>query len=219
MSNVDATYSGNVKISREPLGAPLNNKQELLAAPIPSEYLESYTEDGIEFKGYKAQYAINLLNNVFGLGAWRAEFELIKVEHIGGAWVAYGQVEILVADALRETLLADGVGGSYAKRIENALKGAKTSAFKNACRYLGIGSELYLAGHDEDIIVEELPATADTNDETPNEIKAIIDKIKQASTLGELEANLPEISRAEGKAIKELLITHFNQKKIALTDK
>ena len=39
-------------------------------------------------------------------------------------------------DDKEEEFAVNGLGGSYAKNIANAYKGLKTSAFKNACRYL-----------------------------------------------------------------------------------
>ena len=200
------------------------DKLAKLTAPIPEQYLETYTEDGLEFTGYKAQYAINLLNEVFGLSGWFAKFNLEKIENIRGAWLAYGVVKIYLKDKTVE-ILADGIGGSYAKRFENALKGAKTSAFKNACRYLGIGGELYLAGHDDDIVVKDDVKAADNTAaeeplaDVPNEIKAVIDNIEKAQATAELEAVLPIISKTEGKAIKELLINKYNNKKVLLAEK
>jgi len=218
-----------VKVEKE------KNILEKLIVPVPEQYLEKYVEDGIEFTGYKAQYAINLLNEVFGLGKWYAEFKLNKIENIKGNWLSYGTIKIFLREQLNKPysdellgktiyentkILADGIGGSYAKRIENSLKGCKTSAFKNACRYLGIGNELYLAGHEDDIIYVKEEAVAEEQDiEIPNEIKDTIDTIDKVKTLEQLDNILPTISKIEGKAVKSLLIKKYNDKKIALSEK
>ena len=46
-----------------------------------------------------------------------------------------------------------------------------------------------------------------------------MDAINSATSVGQLEAVLPTIVKTEGKAVKELLIKSFNNKKIALRDK
>jgi len=185
-----------------------------LTAPVPEEYLETYTEDGMEFKGYKAQYAINLLNEVYGLGNWFAEFELKHIENIKRAWLSHGVVKIVV----NGKFIADGIGGSYARRIENSLKGTKTSAFKNACRYLGIGNELYLAGHEEDITYEKIEETepSEPATEVPNEMKSTIDLINTSTSVEQLEKVLPLINKQEGKAVRDLLVKLYNKKRIEL---
>ena len=221
-STVTTTVSADLKIEKTK-GEPDKLKQ--LMKPVPEEFIETYNEDGMEFRGYKAQYAIDLLNETFGLGNWYAQFKLEEKENINRAWLAYGTVEIYLYKPKKENsfdediFLADGIGGAYARRIENALKGAKTSAFKNACRYLGIGSELYLAGHDEDIIAKEEEPAQKEEKEVPNEAKDMIDKINKAETVQDLESFLPEISKVEGKAVKDLLIQQYNLKKVALMDK
>jgi hypothetical protein len=220
--NTSTTLPEGVKVKiekpkKEKQPETLQAKLAKLMVPVPEQFLETYTDDGTEFKGYKAQYAINLLNEMFGLGEWGVVFNLDKVENMNRNWLSYGTVRLYY----RGVLLADGIGGAYAKRIENSLKGCKTSAFKNACRYLGIGNELYLAGHDEDITYETLPtaeAEVPTTD-VPNEIKGTLDLINTATNVAQLEMVLPIISKTEGKAVKDLLIKQFNQKKIQLMDK
>lgn len=214
---------GSVNITaKKPKEETLQDKLAKLMVAVPKQYLEKYIEDGIEFNGYKAQYAINLLNEVFGLGGWFAEFSLDKLENIKGSWISYGTIMIHLRnkETLATMVLADGIGGAYARRIENSLKGCKTSAFKNACRYLGIGHELYLAGHDEDIIVEKIAEEQETEiDNVPSEIKTVIDKINKATNVAELDTLLPSISKIEGKAVKDMLIRSYNNKKIVLSEK
>jgi len=201
----------------EPAPTPELTPLQRLTTPVPEQFLEAYEEDGVKFNGYKAQYAINLLNEVYGLGNWFAEFELKHIENINKSWLAHGMVKIVI----NGKFICDGIGGSYARRIENSLKGCKTSAFKNACRYLGIGNELYLAGHDEDIVYEKIEETTPSEPivNMPNEIKSTLDLINSSTSVSQLEGVLPLISKAEGKAVKELLIKSFNLKKIALNGK
>jgi len=216
-----STIKENIQIEKG-FAVTMNEKLKKLSQPVPEEYLEKYMEDEIEFTGYKAQYAINLLNEVLGLGTWYAVFELKNIQAIGRAWMAHGKVSVYLNTPNEQMFLADGVGGSYAKRIENALKGAKTSAFKNACRYLGIGNELYLAGHDEDIVYENVSEEQNNNtteNDVPNEFKETIDAINKADSIKQLETILPVISKTEGQAVKTLLIKKYNDKKITLSEK
>jgi hypothetical protein len=199
----------------------LNDIYDRLKVPVPEQYLERYTDGGMEFTGYKAQYAINLLNEVIGLGKWYVTFKLEKIENINKAWLSYGFVTIVLRLNDGDMEIANGVGGSYAKDIANSLKGTKTSAFKNACRYLGIGNELYLAGHEEDIVYEDIvetiePVVEDNND---NEFKKIKEKIEAAKDIPQLDIIVAEINTVAGKAVKDLLIKIYNAKRITLLEK
>ena len=185
---------------------------EKLSKPIPKEFLIDYVEDGKKFTGYHAQYAIDLLNKVVGLGKWHTVCEIRKEELISGSWAVAGMITILIRWNDKD-FAVNGFGGSYAKDIANAYKGFKTSAFKNACRYLGIGKELYVAGFEDDI--QNNKKEEEVLPETDNELAK---KIDSAQSVDELDSLKDAIQYVEGKSVKEVLLKKYNNKKISLIE-
>jgi hypothetical protein len=53
---------------------------EKLSIQVPEKYLIKYEDEGKTFTGYNAQYAINLLNEVIGLGKWKVRTKILKEE-------------------------------------------------------------------------------------------------------------------------------------------
>lgn len=198
-----------------------------LSEPIEEKYIIEYQEEGKTFKGYNAQAAINRLNDVFGIDGWAVKYSEPKVELVNKAWAAYITVEITFRDDYEETkspilgipLLKEeiskvGSGGAYAKNIANAVKGARTSAFKNACRYLGIGKELYEQNIDEDIIeIEEEKSTSVT---IPPELELLEQKIKSAKTIEQLQSLEDKVKEVEEKSVQKIIYDKYNARKIEL---
>lgn len=186
---------------------------ELVSKQIPKDKLVVYTEDGKQFTGYQAQYAIDLLNESVGVGNWKTETEVLKQEIISNKGFA-------VAGSLRLSIHCEdgdiillGYGGAYAKDIANAYKGFNTSAFKNACRFLGIGKELYIQ-QDEDISNKEVEIPV-----LSNESNNLAKSIDESQNLEQLDNYLKEIEKINGENIKLVLVKKYNKKRIELTDK
>lgn len=214
----------------------IDSKLELykeLSSPIPKEFLVTYIEDNKEFTGYHAQYAIDLLNEKVGLGNWRTYDKIEKQELLNKGWFVSMSLQVWIGTALDDhtvpAIIVTGYGASYAKNGANAYKGAKTSAFKNACRYLGIGKELYIQGFDDDITEtkEEKIISAEIVVETiasnpssePTIVETLITKITEAQTKEQIEALRDQIVSAEaGEAVKKLLLKKFNEKLISLNE-
>lgn len=191
---------------QEATGATLYQK---LSKTIPKDFLFEYTDNGKTFTGYKSQYAINLLNEVVGLGKWATKEQITKEETFKHGWTVAMALQLSICE---EEILVTGYGAHFAKNIGDAYKGAKTSAFKNACRYLGIGKELYTKGFDEDNV-----ATQVAEEDLVVADGELVDKIDNAKSIGELELQLAHINKVEGEAVKKVLIKKYNDKKIALT--
>ena len=180
-----------------------------LTQKIPQEFLERYEEDGKEFIGYKAQYAINLLNDTFGLGTWSREIKTLMCEKLGGSWVVAKRIYLNIPGY--DSII--GEGACYAKKLDTALKSASTSAFKNACRYLGIGNELYLQGFvEQEIVIEEVKEEVSI----PNELQNMIDKINSCKRSDQLESLKEKIENISGTSSKNVVLKAFNNKKISL---
>lgn len=193
---------------------------EKLSKPIDEKFLIKYTEDKKEFVGYHAQYAINLLNKEVGLKKWFTTEKILKEELIGKAWVVAMKLTLIInivepSKSEYDDIVVTGYGASYARRIENAYKGAKTSAFKNACRYLGIGNELYLKGFEDDI-VEELTYEKVNEEPIPDEIVELEKKINEAKNVEQLTSLQDKVEAIEGKSTKAILFKKFNEKKLSL---
>jgi len=207
-ASLDPNGGISTKTEKKELKKPYNAMYEKLSKQIPKESLLEYEAGGKTFTGYKSQYAIDLLNEVLGIGKWATSEEVLKQETLKKGWTVAMSIKLSLCD---ERVLVTGYGAQYAKDIANAYKGAKTSAFKNACRYLGIGKELYAKGFDDDVV-----ATTVAEEELPSEQEGLVDMINNAETLPQLESLLPEINRTEGEAVKKALIKKYNDQKIKL---
>jgi hypothetical protein len=193
-----------------------------LSAPIEEKFIINYEEDGKKFKGYNAQAAINRLNEVVGLGNWKAEGNIRKEEIIGKAWAVSMDVTITIFSNDRiPRIFVQGSGGAYAKNIANAYKGARTSAFKNACRYLGIGKELYEQNQlDDDIDINQSGAPSSEETATPVAIpeEAVIleKKINDCKNLDQLQSLEETVKAVKEPSVQKIIFKKYNAKKISL---
>jgi len=192
-----------------------------LSKPIEKEYLISYEENGEVFTGYNAQCAINRLNEVVGLGRWRIESNIRKEEIVSKAWVVSMDVTIIIYSIdekknLVPRVRVEGTGAAFAKDIANAYKGARTSGFKNACKYLGIGKELYIQTEDDDIKKPEEPATGVANIEVPTDLADLEKKISEAKTVEQLQSLKDKLDGIKEKKFQVVIFKKYNDKKIEL---
>jgi len=165
-----------------------------LSVKIPEKYLIEYTQDNKVFKGYHAQYAIDLLNTVVGIDGWELKCKFRQETVVGKGWLV-AMSGILKINGVK---VSEGSSAFYASHVDNAYKGARTSTFKQCCRYIGIGSELYYQQEEDIIEVEQ-----------PQELKEIIKKINACNTLEQLK----EIDiKKEDKDVYKA----FNAKKLSL---
>ena len=197
---------------------PFKAFYEKLSAPIEEKFIINYEEDGKKFKGYNAQAAINRLNEVVGLGNWKANGIVRKEEVIGKAWAVSMSVTITIFSNDRvPRIFVEGSGGAYAKNIANAYKGARTSAFKNACRYLGIGKELYeLNQADDDIVVEEVKEETATPVAIPQEAVDLEKKINDCKSIEQLQSLEEKVKAVREPSVQKIIIKKYNDKKIIL---
>ncbi len=193
---------------------------ELLSVKIPKEYLMSYSEGTKTFTGYHAQYAIDLLNSNVGLGNWFTVEKIYKQEMVGKAWFVSMGLEIQINYGEKE-IAVTGYGAGFASKGVNAYKSAKTSAFKNACRYLGIGRELYIQGFEDDIPTDK--GRMESNDDKVitevsdtgaiNKSEEIIKRINNTQTQADIENMRNEVTMFEtGDAVKKIILKKFNDR-------
>lgn len=187
-----------------------------LSNPIEEEYIIEYEESGKKFKGFNAIAAVNRLNEVIGLNNWSVKSKIRKEELINKSWAVAMEI-IIVITYKKEHITRAGSGGAYASKIENAYKGARTSAFKNACKYLGIGKELYTnSGVDDDIVyVKEESIETSVKEDNDIEIEKKIDKAETVEALQNLKDELEKVSAP----YKASVYKKYNHKKITLMTK
>ena len=133
-----------------------------LAAPFP-EHCIQLTEGRVTGRGYDTtgigyQHIANRLNEVLGVGGWRAHRTVVVKEIVRangrpafeaicditlepGEWID-GQF-IVIAESLAD-------GGHLASSEADARKGACTNSFKKAAAFFGVGRQAYEGSLDDD---------------------------------------------------------------------
>jgi len=196
------------EVKKEPL-----TLYERLSGPVPEEFLITYTQSGKTFTGYHAQYAIDLLNKEVGLGEWFTQEKILYQEQVKNGWF----VAMAITVSFRKATVT-GYGAAHARRIEDVFKAAKTSAFKNACRYLGIGRELYVKGFEDDIDKEQPEKNEGTEkkEDMPDEAQKLSEKIKASKTREELDLAGLEIKKMKPGSLSNILVESFNKRAMEL---
>ena len=143
-----------------------------LAAPFPEEAIERtdgrVTGRGYSTTGIKYQYIANRLNQVLGLGGWRAH-RTVTVKEVATPkgrvmFEAICDITLEIGEWLNGDFavfaesLADG--GHTAMTEADARKGAYTNAFKKAAAFFGCGRQAYEGSIDDDNVPQEPPAAA-----------------------------------------------------------
>jgi hypothetical protein len=133
-----------------------------LAAPFPEDAIER-TDGRVTGKGYsttglKYQYVANRLNEVLGIGGWRAH-RTVNVKNVTtskgrDAFEAICDITLELGEWVNGDFivfaesLADG--GHTAMSEADARKGAYTNAFKKAAAFFGCGKAAYEGTLDDD---------------------------------------------------------------------
>lgn len=122
--------------------------REQLRAPFPAEAMSR--NDAKKFlTSIKAQYIIERLNNVFGVGIWKmTDVEILN--HYEEVRVYSGKEKTCYIIALRANLRIDGYGicipqfgGGSDPEIGDAYKGALTDATTKAASWLEVGNDVF----------------------------------------------------------------------------
>jgi len=138
-----------------------------LAAPFPEQAIQrtegKLTGRGYDTSGIGYQFIANRLNEVLGVGGWRAH-RTVNVKEIVrsngrpafeaicditlelGEWV--GGDFVVFAESLAD-------GGHLASSEADARKGAYTNAFKKAAAFFGVGRQAYEGSLDDDNVPAE----------------------------------------------------------------
>lgn len=117
-----------------------------LTEPFPKEAYTVLYRTGKELTSIKAQYIVERLNEVFGLGGWRFDGEW-KEENDGILF--FGELTYSIEDSKGEirsfsTGLIPGFSdGGKDKDRGDAYKGARTDALSKAASQLGVGNDVF----------------------------------------------------------------------------
>ncbi len=140
---------------------------QLLAAPFPDHCIQR-TEGRITGRGYDTtgigyQFIANRLNEVLGVGGWRAHRTVAVKEIVRSngrpAFEAICDITLELGEwvdgefAVFAESLADG--GHSASSEADARKGAYTNAFKKAAAFFGVGRQAYEGSLDDDNLPAE----------------------------------------------------------------
>jgi hypothetical protein len=143
---------------------------EALAAPFPEEAIERtdgrVTGRGYSTTGIKYQFVVNRLNDVVGVGGWRAH-RTVNVKEVTTpkgrtAYEAICDITLELGEwvdgdfVVFAESLADG--GHTAMSESDARKGAYTNALKKAAAMFGCGRQAYEGTLDDDNVPPEVPA-------------------------------------------------------------
>lgn len=113
-----------------------------LKAPFPKEALSTDSSRGFDLTSVKAQYVVERLNEVVGIGNWRhsGQYELVDNGVIFKGQLIISNAEVhATAGTSREA-----VGFSMIKKnVGDAYKGAKTDSLSKCASQLGLANEIF----------------------------------------------------------------------------
>lgn len=133
-------------------------QKEALDRRLPDEAVSQHPTKKF-LSSIKSIYVTERLNEVFGVGSWRVETEIVE------------RSERMVVVKLRFSIPEYGIyyecfGGNDNADLGDACKGATTDALTKVCSWLGIGAEVFKgrqtgAGAPPQRSVQRLPAAPD----------------------------------------------------------
>lgn len=133
-------------------------QKEALDRRLPDEAVSQHPTKKF-LSSIKSIYVTERLNEVFGVGSWRVETDIVE------------RAERMVVVKLRFSIPEYGIyyecfGGNDNVDLGDACKGATTDALTKVCSWLGIGAEVFKgrqtgAGASPQSSVQRLPAAPD----------------------------------------------------------
>lgn len=112
-----------------------------LSAPFPDEAYGADTSRGTILTSLKAQYIVERLNEVLGLGNWRIEGDW---KDVADGILFIGELTCqLDAETVISTGPVAGFGSDNLASSGDAYKSARTECMSKAASLLGIGNDMY----------------------------------------------------------------------------
>lgn len=185
-----------------------------LAAPFPEEAIERtdgrITGRGYSTTGIRAQYIVNRLNDVLGVGGFRVE-RTITVRPVAtskgrDAFEAACEIKLQLGEwqsgAFFPFAEAVADGGHTAMTEADARKGASSNGFKKAAAFFGVGRQAYEGMIDDDNVPHEQPAKRQV------EVEA---EAPLAASASPSPAQAPERNRLTSKQLNAIWAIARNQ--------
>lgn len=157
-----------------------------LKEPLPKEAVKQHPTKTY-LSSIKAIYVVERLNDVFGLGGWEIENQVIKEE---GKWVVVKSTFTAKDYAIT---IRDIFGGNDNTDLGDAYKGACTDALTKIGSYLGIGMDVFKG-------LNEKPATLYNHKEIEQGGKPLI-------TNGGFKKAMERLKAGETKVYQSVLDT------------
>jgi len=133
------TTPTNTAVELESWLSDIYNK---LKEPFTKDALSTDSSRGFDLTSIKAQYVVERLNEVVGVGNWRHSGEYVNVE---GGVIFKGQL-VISNSGIDKTLgtVREAVGFSkQGRNVGDAYKGAKTDSLSKCASMFGLGNEVY----------------------------------------------------------------------------
>lgn len=156
-----------------------------LTKEFPKEAYSILYRKNAELTSIKAQYIVERLNEVFGLGGWRFDGEWKEVDD---GVLFFGELSYVIEEGGENKVFTTGtIPGFSGTDVENrgdAYKGARTDALSKAASQIGVGNEVFKGLVKVESFKAKLtPKTL--NEETPEEMskkEAATDTMPNAET-------------------------------------
>ena len=120
----------------------LNDIYNKLKEPFPKEALSTDSSRGFDLTSVKAQYVVERLNEVVGIGNWR---HTGAYEPVDGGVLFKGQLVISnVSIHPTSGTVREAVGyATIKKNVGDAYKGAKTDSLSKCASQFGLANEIF----------------------------------------------------------------------------
>jgi hypothetical protein len=117
--------------------------RDRLRVPLPKEAIKPHPTKTF-LSSIKTIFAVERLNDVFGVGSWQQKSKIISVSD-NGMVVVYSQLFIPEYGIELESFGGNDNGGEKSKNFDlgDAYKGACTDALSKMCSYLEIAIDVY----------------------------------------------------------------------------
>ena len=164
---------------------------ELIKKPLPREAVTQHpTKQNLST--IKAIYVTERLNDVFGVGSWTIETELVgpgiiektRVTSSGKERVEFTAVLKTILEIPEHKIYYECIASSVNDDPGDACKGATTDAITKICSYIGIGIDVFKGKHDAALQIYEIDSVSKYID--------TVNKLDTKEGITEFAKSLPE---------------------------
>ncbi|HLD91221.1 MAG TPA: hypothetical protein VI911_09440 [Patescibacteria group bacterium] len=179
---------------------------EKLSSPFPSEAFQVDSSRGFDLSSLKAQYIVERLNEVLGIGGW----DLVGAyERIKDDIIFQGKLFIRIDD---KTYEHDGVGHCGPKKnVGDQYKSAKTDCLSKTASWFGVGNECFKGLVDPKTIKKGNNVTNYTQTTKPS-----VNNYKTEEKKEEKQEEIPTFSKKKKQMEEKTVETVKNEENTAV---